>query len=188
MGRFLTVSILLLTVSLALRAEEYEYDANVLCGKYSATAGGAIIEIVPASQVTQPLPTDLKMKYTLANRYLIILEDNPSPTLEPGTIMGWVSPLAKPGLYDGMIFTKEKNGKLTSPRKFLLEMNVDGTHLSMLEIKNRVRIDPLRFLPYIFHGISLKGTLKMEDNRRHDVEGFLKFYPRPLNPYMPRQL
>lgn len=188
MRRLFIAYILALITLFNVVARDYEYDSNPVCGKYSATEGGAVIEIVPISQFDQPLPEELKVKYSLANQYVIIIGDNPSPTLEPGTVMGWLTPLAKPGLYNGLLLTKEKDGRLTTAKKFLLEMNADGSHLSILEIKNRLRIDPLRFLPYLFHGISLKGTLKMEDNRRDDVEGFLKFYPRPINPTEPRAL
>lgn len=188
MSRLLILWMITLAGCFALGAAEYEYDSNPVCGKYSATNGGGVIEIVPYSHVNLPIPEDLKFKYSLTDQYVIILEDNPSPMLEPGTIMGWIAPLAKPGMFSGTIYTKEKDGRLVSPRKFLMEMNADGTHLSMLEIRHRLRLEPLRFLPYLFHGISLKGTLRMEDNRRDDVEGFIKFFPRPVNPFTPRQL
>lgn len=188
MRRLLFLYALVLATACNAFGRDYEYDTNPVCGKYSATDGGAVIEIIPVGQYGQPIPEELKVKYSLADQYIIIVGDNPSPTLEPDTVMGWLTPLAKMGMYNAVIFTKEKDGRLASPRKFLLEMNADGSHLSMLEIKNRLRIDPLRFLPYLFHGISLKGTLKIEDNRREDVEGFLKFHPRPVNPAVPRPL
>lgn len=186
--RLLTIFMLAMLSVCSLKADVYEYDSNPVCGKYVATDGGAVVEIVPMMRIVDAMPADLKVKYSLSAQYAIILQDNPSPMLEPGTIMGWLAPLAKPGMYDGVVYTKEKNGRLASPRKFLFEMNADGSHLSMVEIKNRLRVDPLRFLPYLFHGLSLKGTLKMEDNRRDDVDGFLKIYPRPVNPASPRPL
>lgn len=183
-----TLITILLSVLSAATLQAADNAANPICGKYHATDGGATIEIIPLADLQQMLPAELNVKYTLADQFVIILGDNPSPELRPGTIMGWLTPLAKPGLYNAVIFTKEKKGMLSSPKKFLLEMNADGTHLSMLEIKHKLRIDPLRFLPYLFHGISLKGTLKYDDNRREDVEGFIKFYPRPRKPHVPRQL
>lgn len=187
MLRRILLSLLPLALTfIATRAADY--DTNPICGKYRATEGGGVIEIIPMSQLEQPLDARFKVRYSIGEQYVVVLNDNPSPSLAPGTVMGWLAPLAKPGKYDAVLMTKEKDGRLTSPRRFLLELNADGTHLSMLEIKHRVRIDPLRFLPYVYHGISLKGTLKMEDNRPDDVGGFIKFFPRPAIPHSPRPL
>lgn len=165
-----------------------DYDDNPVCGRYVATAGGGEIEIIPLSQFNGELSRELNAKYSLSAQYVILLGNNPSPILQPGTIMGWLAPLAKAGLYEAEIFTKEKDGRLQSARRFILQLNPEGSLLSMHEIKHRLRVDPLRFLPYLFHGISLKGTLKIDDNTDLIVEGFLKTYPRPAIPLIPRQL
>lgn len=178
----------LLSLICAFSAMGVEYDDNPVCGTYSATSGGGTIEIFPIDQLDAPLPEEFKPSYSLTEQYAIILRENPSPNLQPGTVMGWLSPLAKTGQFDAIIMTKEKDGKLTAPRRFILELNPDGSLLSMLEIKKRLRLDPLRFLPYLFHGVSLKGTLKMEDNTDRAIQGFIKLTPRPSIPLTPRML
>lgn len=186
MDRLLILSVLcIVAIAKAIGAD---YDTNPVCGIYTSTDGGAKIEIVPFSEMKDPLPQEYKVKYSLTPQYVILVGDNPTPTLQPGQAMGWLAPLAKKGAYDAIIMTNVKDGILCAPHRFVLELNDEGSILSMIEIKHHVRLDPLRFLPYLFHGVSLKGTLKMEDNRDKIVEGFLKISPRPATPTTPRIL
>lgn len=179
---------MLLCVFASAGSQPTDFGGNPICGKYRATGNGGVIEILEMSKCASMLPPELECEYSIGERYVMVLGDNPTPDIPPGTVMGWLEPLAKSGMFSAVIFTKSKSGRLEKPKKFILRLDADGANLSMLEIKHRLRVDPLRFLPYLFHGLSLKGTLKMEDNRPDDVDGFIKFYPRPVNPRVPRAI
>lgn len=152
-------------------------------GIWSATVDGATVGIVPLKawqRATGETPPG--HHHTLAEEWVIILLDSPSPMLQPGTLMGWLSPTAKPGHYTATIYTRQKKSRLTSPRPFVLHLADDG-HLIMTGINKGITINPWRLLPYM-----LRGTIKYRDDTPRDLDGFLKKWPTPRNPQNPRYL
>ena len=152
-------------------------------GIWTATVDGATVGIIPLKawqRATGGTPPDHPR--TLAEEWAIILLDSPSPMLQPGTLMGWLSPAAKPGHYTATIYTKQKKTLLTTPRQFVLHLADDG-HLVMKGIHKGLAINPWRLLPYM-----LRGTIKYRDDTPQDLDGFLKKWPVPHNPQNPRYL
>lgn len=152
-------------------------------GIWTATADGATVGIVPLKAWQRATgDTSPRSPHTLAEKWVIILLDSPSPMLQPGTLMGWLSPSAKPDHYTATIYTKQKKTRLTSPRPFVLHLADDG-HLVMRGIRKGLVINPWRLLPYM-----LRGTVKYRDDTPQDLDGFLKKWPVPRNPQNPRYL
>lgn len=152
-------------------------------GIWTATTDGATVGIVPAYawQKTTGMTIPDKNR-TLAEQWVMILLDSPDPILQPGTMMGWFSPTAKPGHYNATIYTKRKKTKLNAPRRFILRLADDG-HLTMTAIHKGIEINPWRLLPYM-----IRGTVKYRDNTPRDLDGFIKKWPTPRNPQNPRYL
>lgn len=152
-------------------------------GIWSATTDGANVGIVPAKAwIMATGITPPENERTFAEQWLIILLDNPDPYLQPGTLMGWISPAAKPDYYNARIFTRRKGSTLTSPHQFILHLADDG-HMTMKGIRKGIEINPWRLLPYM-----IRGTIKWRDETPRDLDGFLKKWPVPHNPQNPRSL
>lgn len=177
-GRFLK-----LDVDSAVTAILRNSGTDGIKGIWKASADGASVAILPASAWERlsgtPLPSD---RYTLAERFVIVLLDSPSPRLQPGTLMGWAEPAAKPGLYKAEIYTRAKGSRLTSPKKFVLSLADDG-HITMRAIHKGLVINPWRFLPYM-----IRGSVRFRDDTPADLDGFFRIWPEPINPQNPRYL
>lgn len=152
-------------------------------GIWKATTDGATIGIIPADAwyraTGMAIPSD---KITMAEQWVMILLDNPDPVMQPGTLMGWFSPTARPGHYNAQIFSKKKGEKLVNPRRFILNL-VDDGHITMRAIRKGIEINPWRFLPYM-----IRGAVKTRDETPRDLDGFIKIWPIPRNPQNPRYL
>lgn len=160
-----------------------EHGTSRVGGIWSATTDGATIGIITADAWTKATAiTNPDMKRNMAEQWIIILLDSPSPTLQPGTIMGWFSPTAKPNYFNAQIYTKEDDAKLSNPKQFVLHLDDDG-HLTMRAIRKGIEINPWRFLPYM-----IRGAVKYRDETPQDLDGFIKKWPTPHNPQNPRYL
>ncbi len=160
-----------------------EHGTSRVGGIWSATTDGATIGIITANVWTQKTGiTNPDMKRNMAEQWIIILIDSPSPTLQPGTIIGWFSPSAKPDYFNAQIYTNEDDAKLSKPKQFILHLADDG-HLTMKAIRKGIEINPWRFLPYM-----IRGSVKYRDDSPRDLDGFIKKWPTPHNPQNPRYL
>lgn len=160
-----------------------ENGTSRIGGIWTATADGASVGILPAKVWQMATGTTIPdQNHTLAEQWVMILLDSPSPKLQPGTLMGWLSPAAKPDHYNATIYTKRKDSALTKPRGFVLHLADDG-HLTMKAINKGIVINPWRLLPYM-----VRGTVKYRDDTPGDLDGFIKKWPVPHNPQNPRYL
>lgn len=160
-----------------------EEGTSRIGGIWTATTDGATIGIVPAKAWHKSTGMTIPLKnHTLAEQWVMILLDSPDPQLQPGTLMGWLSPAAKPAHYTASIYTKRKKNHLASPQQFVLHLADDG-HLIMQAIRKGIVINPWRLLPYM-----IRGTVKYRDETPRDLDGFLKKWPVPRNPQNPRYL
>lgn len=152
-------------------------------GIWQTPAEGASLAFLPALkwqlESGQPLPDP---KLPTQNLLLIVTLDSPSPRIMPGTVMGWILPTAKPNTFDAVIYTKVKGFTPTKPRRFILTLLDDG-HISMRAIHRGVVVNPWRFLPYF-----IRGAFRSRDDSPVDLDGFIRIWPRPLNPASPRYL
>lgn len=160
-----------------------EHGASRVGGIWSATTDGATVGIVPAEGWIRTTGMTIPdMERTLAERWMIILLDSPNPILQPGTLMGWFTPTAKPDHFNAYIYTKRDNTRLSSPRRFILHLADDG-HMTMKAVRKGIEINPWRFLPYM-----IRGSVRYRDESPRDIDGFLKKWPVPHNPQNPRYL
>lgn len=152
-------------------------------GIWQSSAGGSSVAILPLAAWERRYGKAFPQKaLSLSTDFIIVLLDSPSPRLQPGTIMGWAVPAAKPGMYEAIIYTKEAKFKLTGPKKFVMQLADDG-HLSLRAIHKGVIINPWRFLPYM-----IRGAIKFRDDTPQDMNGFFRIWPVPSNPHQPRYL
>lgn len=157
--------------------------ADGIKGIWQMTGGGAVVAIVPLTAWERTHGIIFKdKKRSLASEYILILLDSPSPRLQPGTVMGWGAPSAKPGVYEAWLYTKEKGFTLTSRKKFIMTLADDG-HLTLRAVHKGITINPWRFLPYMF-----RGAVRFRDDTPADLNGFIRLWPEPMNPQQPRYL
>ena len=153
------------------------------CGIWRATVDGATVALMPAHLWQKSGGENIPAKHrNHTGQWVIVLLDNPSPGLQPGTLMGWFSDSAKPGHYNAMIYTRRAGSQLTSPKKFTLRL-ADESHLTMTAIHRGVSVNPFRLLPYM-----IRGFLRWHDDTPRDLDGFIREWPVPENPAVPRFL
>ncbi len=160
-----------------------EKGTSRIGGIWTATNDGATVGIVQSqawSRITGTAPPDKERN--MAEQWVIVLLDSPDPILQPGTLMGWLSPSAKRNYYNAYIFTKREGNHLAKSRHFILHLIDDG-HMTMKAIRKGIEINPWRFLPYM-----IRGSIRYRDETPRDLDGFLKKWPTPHNPHTPRYL
>ena len=114
-------------------------------------------------------------------RIVIIKPDDLS--IDPGTVMGYISATAKSDLYEAYIYTDSSlEGILSIPKKFTLTLS--DNNLAFNEYKTEVKINLWRWIPYIYRvGVSVKNT------RPKGLDGCVRIYPQPTSaPLTPRYL
>lgn len=119
-----------------------------------------------------------------AARYRIVILRSPQRSMIPGTVMGYLSPSAKRGVYTAKIYTAGDGGStLIRPKRFTLTLNDDG-HLSFRRHRSSVYVNVWRLLPYV----SRLGVRVRNDNPQ-DLDGCLRLFPAPVSgPVEPRYL
>lgn len=161
--------------------------ANPVCGIWKASVDGATTGIVSAAawrRHTGTLPPQSLSRSFNDDALLMVIISSPAPAIQPGTIVGLMTPAAKPGHYTARILTRQKGNRLYGPKNFVLNLTDDG-HLTMTAIHKGLTINPWQFLPYMVRGISLRGVIRYTDNTPRDLDGFTRLWPRPLNPATP---
>lgn len=115
--------------------------------------------------------------------FVIEAIDSPDRSVMPGTEIGRISPTAVPTKYEATLYTKIYNGRTSSPKKIIMQLN-DATHLSFVTIKKGVRVNLFRLIPYMFRGI-----VTPIDSKPENVNGAVRV-GRPLKgkPITPRYL
>ncbi len=151
------------------------HPADGIEGIWSATADGARIAVVPG---TPPGVTR-----SFADSYLLVILKSPRAGIVSGTVMGWCSPSARAGFYDACVFTGCDGRELSDPRRFTLRLN-DGSHMSLVEVRDGVEFVAWRLLPYMF-----RSVLRERHDRPRDLDGLLRVWPPDAeNPLKPRYL
>jgi len=160
-----------------------QQGTGAIGGLWAATTDGAAIGIVPAKTWREKTGIAVpEEKPSGQQLWAMVVTSSPDPHLQPGTLIGWFSPAAKPGYFNARIYSKIKKGKPGALRQFVLHLTDDG-HLTMKAIHKGVEVNPWRFLPYM-----IRGAFKYRNNTPSDLEGFIKIWPMPRNPQSPRYL
>lgn len=162
---------------------------NAAYGLWRATIDAATVAILPAKawQRRGCSPISGELANVLRDDALVmVVVGSPTPGLQPGMVMGMMTPASKKGVYRARIFTKYKHSdrRFASPRNFVLTLH-DDSHLSMRAIHKGIEVDPWRFLPYMFRGIALRGVIKYRDDTPADLDGFVRIFPLTANSQSP---
>lgn len=117
-------------------------------------------------------------------RYHMVIVNSPRLTIEPGTLMGYVTPTAKKGVYEATIYTNFDGGTtLTIPKKFILTFN-DDSHLAFSRDNSGIRINIWRFMPYMF-----RYSITYKNERPRNIDGCIRVFPESANSFtQPRYL
>ena len=120
-----------------------------------------------------------------AVRYRMVVMRSPCRSLRPGTLMGYVSATARPGIYAAEIYTSGNGGPvLRNPQRFTLTLVADA-HLTFRQHSRRLKINLWRLIPYMSR-ISVRLT---DSDAPKDIDGCTRVFPRPLSgPVEPRYL
>lgn len=106
-------------------------------------------------------------------------------SLRPGTVMGYLSPTAKRGVYDARIYTgrTDDGTKLYSPRTFTLTLGDSEGRITINRYGTTFSFNWWRLLPYMYSRLISK-----REKKAGDINGCIRVYPLPAIPAEPRYL
>ena len=106
-------------------------------------------------------------------------------SLRPGTVMGYLSPTAKRGVYDARIYTgrTDDGTKLYSPRTFTLTLGDSDGRMAINRYGTTFSFNWWRLLPYMYSRLITK-----REKKPGDINGCIRVYPLPAIPAEPRYL
>ncbi len=116
--------------------------------------------------------------------YRIIVVKSPTRALSPGTLMGYVSPTAKKGVYDASVYTAYDGLRgLHKKRRFCLSLGDDGL-LSFTQYRQGVKLNLWRLIPYMF-----RYSIRYSSDRPKGLDGCVRIWPPSVSvPFEPRYL
>lgn len=112
----------------------------------------------------------------------MVVTASPLPLLQPGTIIGVITPSAKNGTYTARIYTDIDDGAPSSLKTFILRMTDDG-HMSMRIVRKGVEILPWRLLPWM-----IRSAVRYRNDAPQDIDGLIRLWPSPDKPTVIRRL
>lgn len=117
--------------------------------------------------------------------YRMIVARAADLTLRPGTVMGYLAPTAKRGVYDARIYTGRTDAgtQLHSPKKFTLTLGDTDSRLAISSYGSSLRFNWWRLLPYMY-----RYVISRKEKSPGDISGCLRVYPAPSIPAEPRYL
>lgn len=120
-----------------------------------------------------------------ADTYRIVIVRAADISLRPGTIIGYLTPTARRGVYDARIYTSRSDDgtRLHTPKKFTLTLVDDDTRLAIKTYGNSLRFNWWRLLPYMY-----RRLITTREKSPGDIHGCLRVYPTPTKPIEPRYL
>lgn len=176
---------LLISLLLAAAApESAQYDFGEVCARMAAAplhrvegvwqipADGGLLAIERAERA------DAGTEYVMA----VVAVSN--RLLHPGTIIGRITPTAKPEVFEATLFTAvDRRGRPSRPKKFTLTLANDDSRLEIRHIRKGVRLNWWRLFPYMF-----RGVVTPVDETPRDLDGCVRVFPEPAVPANPRYL
>lgn len=105
--------------------------------------------------------------------------------LRPGTVMGYLTPTAKRGVYDARIYTSRLDNGTTlhSPKTFTVTLTDDDSRIAISSYGTKLRFNWWKLLPYMYRYIFTR-----REKSPGDIQGCLRVFPAPAIPAEPRYL
>lgn len=120
-----------------------------------------------------------------ATVYRMVIVRAADMALRPGTVMGYLTPTAKRGVYDARIYTSrlDSGTALTSPKSFTLTLTDEDSRLSISDYGSSLRFNWWRLLPYMYRYLFTR-----REKSPGAIQGCLRVFPQPAVPPEPRYL
>lgn len=117
--------------------------------------------------------------------YRMVIVSAADLSLRPGTVMGYLSPTAKRGVYDARIYTGRTDAAtaLHSPKTFTLTLGDNDSRLSISRYGSSLRFNWWRLLPYMYSRL-----ISRREKSPGNIDGCLRVFPAPAVPAEPRYL
>lgn len=107
-------------------------------------------------------------------------------SLREGTVMGYLTPTSKRGVYDARIYSSrtDDHTRLTGPSRNTITLADDGSRISFKPYGRKLRFNWWRLLlPYMY-----RSLITPQERPAGDIEGCVRVYPTPAVPLNPRYL
>lgn len=125
-----------------------------------------------------------------AMRFRVVACSSSGIGLENGTLLGYVVPSAKTGVFDATLAEINPDGSLRSDpfskkRTSRFTLNLSGGRISLTPVRHGLRVNWWRLFPYMF-----RFSVRSYDDRQKGLDGCLRVWPRSVSdpPYQPRYL
>ncbi len=120
-----------------------------------------------------------------ATIYRMVVVRAADPTLRPGTVMGWLTPTAKRGVFDCRIYTSTKPDGVTlcHPKNYTLTLTDSDSRLEIASYGTKFRFNWWRLLPYMY-----RYLVTRQEKSPGNIYGCVRVYPAPEIPAEPRYL
>ncbi|MDE5724652.1 MAG: hypothetical protein K2H88_02560 [Duncaniella sp.] len=121
-----------------------------------------------------------------ATLYRMVAVSSSELSLRPGTVMGYLTPSSKRGIYDARIYSShtDEGTRLWKPEKFTVTLGDDGTRITVKPYGRIFRVNWWRLvLPYMY-----RRVISRIERPAGDIEGCVRVYPAPSKPLNPRYL
>lgn len=117
--------------------------------------------------------------------YCMVIVRAADMALRPGTVMGYLTPTAKRGVYDARIYTSRLDNGTTlhSPKKFTVTLTDDDSRISISDYGSSLRFNWWRLLPYMYRYLFTR-----KEKSPGAIQGCLRVFPAPAIPAEPRYL
>ncbi len=106
--------------------------------------------------------------------------------LRPGTVMGYLTPSSKRGVYDARIYSShtDEGTRLHKPSSCTVTLGDDGTRITVKPYGKMFHVNWWRLLlPYMY-----RHLITRTERSPGDIEGCLRIFPTPARPQNPRYL
>lgn len=117
--------------------------------------------------------------------YRMVIVSAADLSLRPGTVMGYLSPTAKRGVYDARIYTGRTDAATTlhSPKTCTLTLSDSDSRLVIARYGSSLRFNWWRLLPYMYSRL-----ISRREKSPGNIDGCLRVFPAPAIPTEPRYL
>lgn len=114
------------------------------------------------------------------NMTLILTSDL---SVRPGTVVGYLTPTGRYGVYDSRIYTEMSSDgerRLVNPRKYVLTLEDGESRLVMKRYGKKMKFRWWRLMPYMF-----RWAISDSEISPGELEGLVRIFPEPAIPLNP---